>query len=1605
MEVFSEVLPLAKPEDTPSRVKGLVPCRFLGRRPKPPEAKVTLSNSVRVKISVQEITKKGNETHMMRKSFKRFVSGLLTVCMVGSLTTSMYADTSTDGTASKVNGGTVYDSIIDTNKTGSLTIYKYDLTNAEKDGVWDSSYVSTGAYDDYVNATLGKSAHNADEAVRAGDDDSESVLGNGESSYGYAVKGVEFSYLKVADVVQYSENGQVTVLYKIDKEDGKALLDAICIGYDDQFDYITSSETIDSDYYYFESDTLVDALSGALLTNATAVKNALEDYMKDQMTVTNAGDEMFGDLTSTASDHDKQVVGGIMPQTDAYGYTSVDDLELGLYLVVETKVPEMVVNTTNPFFVAVPMTTVNGGNADATDYNTDHDYSVVGENGGKEWLYDITLYPKNQTGNPTLEKTLRELAADGGANDGSDSITDGYSHTTTASSGDIIEYQIISTLPSITSKSTYLSQYNFKDILSAGLTYNKYSNADNGFAISGMDIDWSSTDAATEKAALDSAKAALASAKSDYEAKKTAYENASDALTAAKEAAVKAAEDLVAATETNTEAVAAFNAATTANTSAQAALTSAQSAFDSAETAYESAKEAKEAAYEAYQKAPTDTTKSAAYDKALAAYNTAYSTYVQATKTLEDATEKADAAAADLASATAEKTAAAEALTAATTADTNAKAAQTSAQSTFDSAKSAYETAKETYEAADAACESAFVAYVTKAMESSISSSEEIIAEVEDAETGAVEDLYEAMNEAYSAYEIAKEAYESYEESYVEGTSSASTLNTLAALFMECEKAWSEAVTAYNAMLSKVVSAGVELTFYTDTACENKLFTWYQNTVNEDGDVYFTVTYTKNDDGSTTMDITITDAGLAVINSYEGVYGKDSVNSGLSGCTLRITYSATLDSDETVVYGDGDSNYTPNGDTNGGSDTTEKVEKAGNTNDVSLTWSRTSEYENGKYYFDILIDDAHVYTYGINLTKQFSDNNGNFANVQFMLHNDSDGTYVIAKLADDGVYYVTGHTTNEADATRFVPVTTASGTVADEASTTQGKIVIKGLEADTFTLTEVQTDNGYTLLADDIVIVISTTETVEDCGIYAEDILGLVQNDERYSRKTIYMVAAQKVDEIIADFAADIQNISTHDETDTSAKTKAKVSLLTKYFVGLTDEERVEFYFNYLLDTAKASLLDKTYSWSWGNVNTDAFSKEWWDGLTGDEKIAVWNANGETAGSATFYNYSDGYKALYGTETAATYISSYYNSLTNTEKVAEADAWFNYSGTNRQNVCSASDAAGMSEEDKLDAVLEAMIATITSESTTKYTYWDYVYGKNEAATTEMNTITAEVSESVAQSDATTWFAGLTDAQKVAIVDGTYTVESGVEVPTDETMDLRIYIWLHSLTNAFDQYTKASTNNYAALFTVLYDLGCLDEFIENTSLSNVKSRIAAAKESNSDAKSLLNEASYYYIGSGEATNLGSDEARIDALLTFLDTQTSLENLLNVTLVNGGAAVVGGYDIVVGVLYDLGALADYWTNIPQAILGHKLLTASATVDGKAVSMTSDDNTGIVSANAEVTLTIVNTKGFTLPKTGEWGTWILTIGGTLAAVLAIFFIVTLLKRKKEEEEGVQA
>ena len=263
--------------------------------------------------------------------------------------------------------------------------------------MWDAeSYVSTGLHDDAVIDKLSK----------------------------YAIQGVEFTYLKVADITMSNEvvdgQRQVGVLYGFDTSDrSNAVLSAIGLTASD-------AHKNENGVNYYTSDALNNKLAAALAANATAVKNALEVAVKNG--------------------------GVVMTETDATGHTSASNMEQGLYLVVETRVPEMVTSTCNPFFVSLPMTTIDGA----------------------DWNYDVTVYPKNQTGNPDLEKTVRESKSSTGKNNGSlTDITDGYAHTATASVGDVVDYQIISTIPTITSKASSLSEYTYVDTLSKGIMYNK----------------------------------------------------------------------------------------------------------------------------------------------------------------------------------------------------------------------------------------------------------------------------------------------------------------------------------------------------------------------------------------------------------------------------------------------------------------------------------------------------------------------------------------------------------------------------------------------------------------------------------------------------------------------------------------------------------------------------------------------------------------------------------------------------------------------------------------------------------------------------------------------------------------------------------------------------------------------------------------------------------------------------------------------------------------------------------------------------------------------------------------------------------------------------
>ena len=535
---------------------------------------------------------------------------------------------------------------IDTGRTTSLTLYKYDLTGAENDGVWDSqSYVSTGIADEQVNTALSQ----------------------------YAIQGVEFTYRKLADLSIYkgtaADGHQETLpLYTFTentKSGSKETIDFLtALGLTTDDAYRTDHDGKQNRVWYFKSDVLIEALDHALTTNSTSTKDALEKYM-----AVNGG---------TA-----------MPETDENGYSKVDGLAQGLYLLVETRVPENVTSTTAPFLVSLPMTTVDGS----------------------EWNYDLTLYPKNETGNPTLEKTVRESKADTGKNAGkTDDTTDGYHHTATASDGDVVGYQVISTLPTITSPATSLTTYTFVDNLSKGIQYNKND---------------------------------------------------------------------------------------------------------------------------------------------------------------------------------------------------------------------------------------------------------------------------------------------------------------------------------------------VQIEFFKDAACADRVAVWNE----QDGK--FTTSYTDySSESSSRMTIAMTTDGLAEINAATTVYDPaTSLLRGYSNLTMRITYACTVNSDASVVYGD-----------------------SGNPNDVTLTWKRTNTE-----YYDTLTDDCHVYTYGLDLTKEFSDNNGNFDNVKFLLKNSTDNYYVQAELnKSEGIYYVTGHTDKEAEATKFSPM-------SGEAN--HSKVLVKGLEDDSYVITEVATDSGYTLLKENITVDIVSSDSTTICSV------------------------------------------------------------------------------------------------------------------------------------------------------------------------------------------------------------------------------------------------------------------------------------------------------------------------------------------------------------------------------------------------------------------------------------------------------------------------------------------------------------------------------------------
>ena len=189
------------------------------------------------------------------KKIHRVLALLMAAIMALSLVTTAFAEPT-----------------IDPAKKASLNIYKYDITQASADGVWDAeSYVSTGLHDDTVIDKLSK----------------------------YAIPGVEFTYLRVADIAMNNEvvdgQRQVGVLYGFDgSERSNAVLSAIGLTASD-------AHKTENGINYYTSDSLNNKLAAALAANATSAKNALETAVKN---------------------------GGVaMTETDTTGHTSASNME------------------------------------------------------------------------------------------------------------------------------------------------------------------------------------------------------------------------------------------------------------------------------------------------------------------------------------------------------------------------------------------------------------------------------------------------------------------------------------------------------------------------------------------------------------------------------------------------------------------------------------------------------------------------------------------------------------------------------------------------------------------------------------------------------------------------------------------------------------------------------------------------------------------------------------------------------------------------------------------------------------------------------------------------------------------------------------------------------------------------------------------------------------------------------------------------------------------------------------------------------------------------------------------------------------------------------
>lgn len=140
-------------------------------------------------------------------------------------------------------------------------------------------------------------------------------------------------------------------------------------------------------YKVMDAGELVKYYDG--ITTGNAVK--YQTYFKantTEFTAENLTDEVKGKEVKETSESSGE------KKTDKAGKVEFTGLEVGLYLVIETTLPQAVTQKAEPFLVSIPMTRIGAGEDETTNPNNE------------VWMYDVTVYPKNSIaqGDVILEK-------------------------------------------------------------------------------------------------------------------------------------------------------------------------------------------------------------------------------------------------------------------------------------------------------------------------------------------------------------------------------------------------------------------------------------------------------------------------------------------------------------------------------------------------------------------------------------------------------------------------------------------------------------------------------------------------------------------------------------------------------------------------------------------------------------------------------------------------------------------------------------------------------------------------------------------------------------------------------------------------------------------------------------------------------------------------------------------------------------------------------------------------------------------------------------------------------------------------------------------------